>query len=167
MRTTLVSCGVRRRRVLMLILSMWSGVSLAQNAQGTTDNTRTRDDQNIETIVVTAQREAIRRAQEIKMDAIGVVDSVSAEEAGQFPDQNIADALQRVPGVSVNRGGGGESNQTGAPPIWIRSRPGVVACPRPLRHTVSWISRVRTSSMTTCRCSPPRGTSPPNSASAT
>jgi iron complex outermembrane receptor protein len=94
----------------MLILSMWSGVSLAQNAQGTTDNTRTRDDQNIETIVVTAQREAIRRAQEIKMDAIGVVDSVSAEEAGQFPDQNIADALQRVPGVSVNRGGG-ESNQ--------------------------------------------------------
>jgi iron complex outermembrane receptor protein len=108
MRITLVSAGVRRRRVLMLILSAWSGVSAAQTA--TNDNTRTRDDQNIETIVVTAQREAIRHAQEIKMESMGVVDSVSAEEAGQFPDQNVADALQRVPGVSVNRGGG-ESNQ--------------------------------------------------------
>src|SRR5580692_670562 len=110
MRTTFVSGGVGLGRVLMLILSMWSGASVAQTAQGTSDNTRARDDQNIETIVVTAQREAIRRAQEIKMESMGVVDSVSAEEAGQFPDQNVADALQRVPGVSVNRGGG-ESNQ--------------------------------------------------------
>jgi TonB-dependent receptor len=95
-----------------------SAVSPAQSSQGTpppgspdqTGNSQTSDDQKVAMIVVTAQRQAMRREQEIKMDSMGVVDSVSAEEAGQFPDQNIADALQRVPGVSVNRGGG-ESNQ--------------------------------------------------------
>ena len=95
-----------------------SAVSPTQSSQGTplpafpdqTGNSQIRDDQKVAEIVVTAQRQAMRREQEIKMDSMGVVDAVSAEEAGQFPDQNIADALQRVPGVSVNRGGG-ESNQ--------------------------------------------------------
>ena len=61
-------------------------------------------------IVVNGQRAAIRRAEDIKMNSVGVVDAVSAEEAGKFPDQNVADALQRVPGVAVNRSGG-ESSQ--------------------------------------------------------
>lgn len=65
---------------------------------------------NLGGISVTGQLAALRRAQAVKRDAIGIVDSVSAEEAGKFPDQNVADALQRVPGVSVNRSGG-ESNQ--------------------------------------------------------
>jgi TonB-dependent receptor len=55
-------------------------------------------------IAVTGQLAAIMRAESVKRDAIGVVDSVSAEEAGKFPDSNVADALQRVPGVSVDRG---------------------------------------------------------------
>jgi len=37
---------------------------------------------------------------------IGTVDAVSSEDVGKFPDQNVADALQRVPGVSVDRSGG-------------------------------------------------------------
>lgn len=65
---------------------------------------------NLAGISVIGQLASLRRAQEIKRDANGIVDSVSAEEAGKFPDQNVADALQRVAGVSVDRGGG-ESNQ--------------------------------------------------------
>lgn len=61
-------------------------------------------------VSVTGQLASLQRAQAIKRDASGIVDSVSAEEAGKFPDQNVADALQRVPGVSVDRSGG-ESNQ--------------------------------------------------------
>ena len=61
-------------------------------------------------VVVTGQRAAIRRAQDIKLNSVSVVDAVSAEEAGKFPDQNVADALQRVPGVAVDRSGG-ESSQ--------------------------------------------------------
>jgi TonB-dependent receptor len=61
-------------------------------------------------ITVTGQLAAIQRAESIKQNAVNVVDSISAEEAGKFPDPNVADALQRVPGVSVNRSGG-ESSQ--------------------------------------------------------
>lgn len=68
--------------------------------------------QDIGAVVVTGQRAALRRAQAIKQNAAGVVDAISAEEAGKFPDQNVADSLQRVPGVSVNRGGGESSRVT-------------------------------------------------------
>jgi len=61
-------------------------------------------------VQVTGQLQSLFLSQSTKRDAVNTVDSVSAEEAGKFPDQNVADALQRVPGVSVNRGGG-ESNQ--------------------------------------------------------
>ena len=36
----------------------------------------------------------------------GVVDAVSAEDAGKFPDTNIAESLQRITGVSIDRSGG-------------------------------------------------------------
>lgn len=65
---------------------------------------------NLVTVVVTGQLESLQQAQATKENAIGVVDSVSALEAGAFPDTNVADALQRVPGVSVDRSGG-EANQ--------------------------------------------------------
>jgi iron complex outermembrane receptor protein len=61
-------------------------------------------------VAVTGQLAALQRAQAIKQESVNVVDSISAEEAGKFPDPNVADALQRVPGVSVNRSGG-ESSQ--------------------------------------------------------
>lgn len=61
-------------------------------------------------VVVTGQLQALEQAQATKRNSVGIVDSVSAEEAGKFPDPNVADALQRVPGVSVDRSGG-ESNQ--------------------------------------------------------
>jgi iron complex outermembrane receptor protein len=64
------------------------------------------DATNMQTVVVTGTRASIRKSQAIKQDAVGVVDAVSAEDVGKFPDQNIADSLQRVPGVSVDRSGG-------------------------------------------------------------
>jgi len=48
----------------------------------------TQDTGGLAEVVVTGQRAAIRRAQDIKLNAIAVVDAVSAEEAGKFPDQN-------------------------------------------------------------------------------
>lgn len=77
------------------------------DAKKKADDKRVTD---LNAVSVTGQLSAIRRAQSIKRDAVNVVDSVSAEEAGKFPDANVADALQRVPGVSVDRSGG-ESSQ--------------------------------------------------------
>lgn len=76
----------------------------------TTSASSQKNATTLNTVQVTGQLESLLRAQETKRYDIGVVDSVSAAEAGQFPDQNVADALQRVPGVSVNRGSG-ESSQ--------------------------------------------------------
>ncbi len=64
------------------------------------------------TIVVTGVRGALERAMDIKRDASGVVDAISAEDIGKFPDTNLAESLQRVPGVSINRVNGEGSQVT-------------------------------------------------------
>jgi len=70
-------------------------------AQDTTGGASTLD-----TVQVTGVRSSLQKSQIIKQDFIGTVDAVSAEDVGKFPDQNVADALQRVPGISVDRAGG-------------------------------------------------------------
>jgi len=60
----------------------------------------------LDTIQVTGTRASLRQSQTIKQYSIGTVDAVSTEDIGKFPDQNVADSLQRVPGVSVDRAGG-------------------------------------------------------------
>lgn len=89
-----------------------SSSSPDQDSKDTTGKANEKDKKvtDLNAISVTGQLAAIRRAQAIKQDAVNVVDSISAEETGKFPDPNVADALQRVPGVSVNRSGG-ESSQ--------------------------------------------------------
>jgi iron complex outermembrane recepter protein len=56
-------------------------------------------------IVVTGIRGSLQRNLDIKRDAAGVVDAISAEDIGKFPDSNVAAALQRLPGVSIQRSG--------------------------------------------------------------
>jgi len=52
-------------------------------------------------ILVTGQRAAERRAIDRKRGANGIQDSVAANDVGKLPDQNVAEAIRRVPGVSV------------------------------------------------------------------
>lgn len=54
-------------------------------------------------IVVTGVRGSLERAMDIKRDSHGVVDAISAEDIGSFPDTNLAESLQRITGVSINR----------------------------------------------------------------
>ncbi|WP_170828218.1 TonB-dependent receptor [Asticcacaulis taihuensis] len=54
-------------------------------------------------IVVTGIRGSLQRSMNIKKNADGVVDGISAEDVGKYPDTNLADSLQRVTGVSINR----------------------------------------------------------------
>lgn len=57
-------------------------------------------------IIVTGTRASLGRSLELKKQTIGIVDSISAEDIGKFPDQNVAESLQHVPGVSIDRSGG-------------------------------------------------------------
>ncbi|TPG54693.1 TonB-dependent receptor [Sphingomonas glacialis] len=56
-----------------------------------------------EDIVVTGVRASLRSAQNIKRNADQVVDSIVAEDIGKLPDRNIAEALQRISGVQIQR----------------------------------------------------------------
>ncbi|MDB5691056.1 MAG: TonB-dependent receptor [Alphaproteobacteria bacterium] len=58
---------------------------------------------NGEEIVVTGIRAAQRNSLDAKRRSDVVADIVSAEDIGKFPDKNVAEALQRVPGIVVNR----------------------------------------------------------------
>ncbi|MFT4077072.1 MAG: TonB-dependent receptor [Asticcacaulis sp.] len=54
-------------------------------------------------IIVTGLRGSLQRSMNIKKNADGVVDGISAEDVGKYPDTNLADSLQRITGVSINR----------------------------------------------------------------
>jgi TonB-dependent receptor len=54
-------------------------------------------------IIVTGIRESLRNAQNIKRDADTFVDAITAQDIGALPDRSVTEALQRVPGVSINR----------------------------------------------------------------
>jgi TonB-dependent receptor len=56
-----------------------------------------------EEIVVVGVRQALATSQEIKKDAMTFVDSITATDIGAFPDKSASDALQRLPGITVNR----------------------------------------------------------------
>ena len=57
----------------------------------------------VEEVVVTGMRQSLSTAQDIKRSANTVMDSITAEDLGSFPDKSVAEALQRVAGVTVNR----------------------------------------------------------------
>lgn len=58
---------------------------------------------SVETVVVTGVRASLESSLQIKRNADTVVDSITSSDIGVFPDKSIADALQRVPGITVNR----------------------------------------------------------------
>ena len=54
-------------------------------------------------IVVSGIRQSLENAQNIKRDSDTVVDAITAEDIGALPDRSVTEALQRVPGVAINR----------------------------------------------------------------
>lgn len=86
---------------------------------GTTDQTgapaeapqpRTETSQEAD-IVVTGFRASLNSALNVKRNETAAVDSIVAEDIGKFPDSNLAESMQRVPGVALSRGDGGEGRQ--------------------------------------------------------
>ena len=72
----------------------------------------------LEEITVTGIRGALQDAVNIKRDATGLVDAVSAEDVGKFPDSDVGEALGRIPGITVGRafGQGASVSIRGAAP---------------------------------------------------
>ncbi len=66
----------------------------------------------LEEVIVTGIRAGYQRSMDIKRDSQGVVDAISAEDIGKMPDTNLAESLQRVTGVSIDRVNGEGSRVT-------------------------------------------------------
>ncbi|RZF83392.1 TonB-dependent receptor [Pseudoalteromonas sp. CO325X] len=62
-----------------------------------------QDDQQMETIEVRGIRRSLEASMNTKRFANAVVDAITSEDIGKFPDKNIGDALQRISGVTVDR----------------------------------------------------------------
>src|SRR5687768_6018987 len=57
----------------------------------------------IEEVIVTGIRGSLRESVETKREASSIVDAISAEDMGKFPDKNAAESLSHVPGVNIDR----------------------------------------------------------------
>ncbi|MCO6353215.1 TonB-dependent receptor [Pseudoalteromonas shioyasakiensis] len=90
---------------MILTAGLGTMSAYAQDEQEKADN-------DIEVIEIKGIRGSMIRAMDMKRDATGVVDAISAEEMGKFPDTNLAESLQRITGVSVSRSNGEGSEIT-------------------------------------------------------
>jgi len=67
----------------------------------------TDDEGVLEEVVIVGVRQSFLESASIKRDSDGVVDAIVAEDIGKFPDTNLAESLQRITGVSIDRSGAG------------------------------------------------------------
>ena len=68
--------------------------------------------EQVEQIEVRGVRGSLSQSMNVKRQSTGVVDAISAEDMGKFPDTNLAESLQRITGVSINRVNGEGSEVT-------------------------------------------------------
>jgi len=78
-----------------------TGVAIALGV--TTSPAIAQNDEPIEEIITTGIRGSLMQSMDLKRSADGVVDAITAEDMGDFPDTNLAESLQRITGVSIDR----------------------------------------------------------------
>ena len=92
------------RRASIAAVAVRRGAALA----GTSHQRRHSATNTVSEVVVTGIRASLQTAIEIKRASDDQVDAVSAEDIGKLPDKNVADALQRIPGVNTESAASGE-----------------------------------------------------------
>jgi TonB-dependent receptor len=94
-----VFLGAASAPVLALAISMSASLAHAQ----TPDAAAPAAESTVQDVVVTGFRSSLQQALTIKQREVGAVDAILAEDIADFPDQNLAEAIQRLPGVTIDR----------------------------------------------------------------
>src|SRR3569832_2284403 len=89
------------RSASAIAVAAFIGSATTAFAQDSASSTAAADDDNA--IVVSGVRASLDKAMDLKRNSSGVVDGISSEDIGKFPDTNLAESLQRVAGVSIDR----------------------------------------------------------------
>lgn len=85
--------------------------ALAQQAAQDAPAKTEKDVAELDRVEVTGTRASLQKSLSLKRNAAGVQDSISATELGRFPDNNVADSLSHITGVSISRTAGGEGQK--------------------------------------------------------
>ena len=88
-----------------VLLSLAAGGALAQDAQPAASAPASANDDST-VVIVTGFRGSLQSALSAKRKEDSIVDVIKSEDIAQFPDNNLAEALQRIPGVTIDRDGG-------------------------------------------------------------
>src|SRR6185437_13834483 len=88
-----------------------AGTSAADAAAAGTATGQNSGDPELQEIVVTGLRASLEKSLDIKRNAPVVLDSINAEELGRFPDSDVADSMQHLPGITITRTTGGEGQK--------------------------------------------------------
>lgn len=75
----------------------------AASMVGMSSGALAQGEQALEEVIVTGYRGSLQQSLDMKRDSDAVIDAITAEDIGKFPDKNVAESLQRVPGVTVQR----------------------------------------------------------------
>jgi len=93
------------------IASVFTSSGYAQEASSDNEK-KTEEKDQIEVIEVTGIKGTLLRSMDLKREAKGIVDGISAEDIGKFPDTNLAESLQRITGIAIERDRGEGSKIT-------------------------------------------------------
>lgn len=84
--------------LIALSAAALSGAAIAQSTDDAQEEEARQD-----VVVVTGIRQALKDSMDYKRNSQGVVDAINSEDIGKFPSSNLAESLQRIPGVSIDR----------------------------------------------------------------
>lgn len=104
-------CSTSTFAIGILLSMAASNVALAQETEEAANENASAETDG-ETIVVTGFRASLIEGQENKRRAVNVTESIVAEDIAKMPDLNLAESLQRIPGVAMSREGGEGRNIT-------------------------------------------------------
>ncbi|MBC3766923.1 TonB-dependent receptor [Neptunicella marina] len=93
----------KRSAVSLALLTVFTCAHAQDNNDSPSAQT---EEQKVETIEIRGIRASMAENLAIKRLSNSIVDAITAEDIGKFPDKNVADSLQRVPGVVITRSGG-------------------------------------------------------------
>jgi TonB-dependent receptor len=95
--------SIRRLQHTAIALSIAALLSPVVHAQQAPTGQEENSAVELDTVVVTGVRSSVTQAQAIKQNAEQIVDSIVAEDIGKLPDNNVAEALQRISGIQIQR----------------------------------------------------------------
>lgn len=112
----------RRRSVLfgsasIVAVAAFAAPAFAQQAAAPDQPSEVKE------VVVTGIRASLEKAIQIKRKSDDVVDVISSEDIGKLPDRNVADALQRIPGVNTQSAASGEGGFDENDRVTVRGTP--------------------------------------------